>query len=281
MDKKTQSIQECFARIIFVNASALNTNLILLNSTSNRFPNGLGNDSGVLGKFIAFHNYRGRVTAEYDGLTEFTTEGRRPNASYMPRFRNLYRQETDFLRCYSTSISSARKHAGYGNDYGEVLKNNILNTTPGKWQISAGMMGETIPKETSTVTLDPIKKDKYGLPQLRISVGYDDNDEKMLQDFFNEFTEMFTRAGYTNIETTDTNRKPGNENHEMGGARMGRDPSTSLLNEWNQLHHCKNVFVTDGACMTSTSTQNPSLTYMALTARAADYAVKEMKKGNL
>ncbi len=281
IDKKTKNVTEYFARIIFVNASALNTNLILLNSTSNRFPNGLGNDSGALGKFIAFHNYRGRISAEYDGLTEYTTEGRRPSSSYMPRFKNLHRQETDFLRGYSVSISSGRKHVDYGNDFGETLKNNILNTTPGKWQIGAQMMGETIPKETSTVTLDADKKDKYGLPQLRISVGYDDNDEKMMQDFFKEFTEMFTKAGYTNIETTDTKRKPGNENHEMGGVRMGHDPKTSLLNKWNQLHACKNVFVTDGACMTSTSTQNPSLTYMALTARAVDYAVNELKKANL
>lgn len=143
------------------------------------------------------------------------------------------------------------------------------------------MMGETIPKEASTVSLDPVKKDKYGLPQLRVSVEYDENDEKMLLDFFKEFSEMFSKAGYTNIETIDTKRKPGNENHEMGGVRMGKDPRTSLLNEWNQLHTCENVFVTDGACMTSTSSQNPSLTYMALTARSADYAVKELNKNNV
>ena len=143
------------------------------------------------------------------------------------------------------------------------------------------MMGETIPKGANRVWLDKDKKDKYGLPQLRVSVMYDDNDEKMLQDFFGEFTTMFTQAGFTKIEAVDAKRNPGNENHEMGGVRMGRDAKTSLLNEWNQLHHCKNVFVTDGACMTSTSTQNPSLTYMALTARAANYAMDEMKKGNL
>ena len=235
----------------------------------------------MLGKFIAFHSYRGRVSADFEGLKEFTTEGRRPTSAYMPRFRNLYKQETDFLRGYSASIHSARAHADYGNDFGEELKKKILDTTPGNWQINAQMMGETIPKETNTVRLDPVRKDKYGLPQLRIAVDYDENDTKMLQDFFNEFTAMFEKAGYDNIQAIDTKRKPGNENHEMGGARMGHDPKTSMLNKWNQVHACKNVFVTDGACMTSTSTQNPSLTYMALTARAADYAVSELKKGRL
>jgi choline dehydrogenase-like flavoprotein len=129
--------------------------------------------------------------------------------------------------------------------------------------------------------LDKELKDKYGLPQLRVSVGYDDNDEKMLRDFHAQFAEMFEKAGFRNIQKIDTKRLPGNENHEMGGVRMGKDPNTSMLNAFNQMHHCKNVFVTDGSCMTSTSTQNPSLTYMALTARAVDYAVKEMKKLSL
>jgi choline dehydrogenase-like flavoprotein len=139
------------------------------------------------------------------------------------------------------------------------------------------MMGETIPKETSTVQLDRNLKDKYGLPQLRVSIGYDENDEKMLQDFHQQFKEMYELAGFKNITPIDTKRLPGNENHEMGGVRMGKDPKTSLLNAFNQMHLCKNVFVTDGSCMTSTSTQNPSLTYMALTARAVDYAIKEKK----
>jgi choline dehydrogenase-like flavoprotein len=137
------------------------------------------------------------------------------------------------------------------------------------------MMGETIPKENSEVKLDNQLVDKYGIPQLRVSIGYDDNDEKVLKDFHEQFSEMYHEAGFKNIQPLDTKRLPGNENHEMGGVRMGIDPKTSLLNKWNQLHACKNVFVTDGSCMTSTSTQNPSLTYMALTARAVDYAVKQ------
>jgi choline dehydrogenase-like flavoprotein len=143
------------------------------------------------------------------------------------------------------------------------------------------MMGETIPKASSQVRLDAEAKDKYGIPQLRVSIGYDANDEKMLKDFHQQFTEMYQAAGFKNIQPIDTKRLPGNENHEMGGVRMGRDPKTSMLNGFNQMHHCKNVFVTDGSCMTSTSTQNPSLTYMALTARAVDYALKERKKLNL
>jgi choline dehydrogenase-like flavoprotein len=139
------------------------------------------------------------------------------------------------------------------------------------------MMGETIPKHESTVRLDATLKDKYGIPQLRASVPFDDNDDKMLKDFHEQLGEMYRKAGFTNIKLIDTQRLPGNENHEMGGIRMGKDAKTSMLNAWNQMHHCKNVFVTDGACMTSTATQNPSLTYMALTARAVDYAVKQLK----
>ena len=137
------------------------------------------------------------------------------------------------------------------------------------------MMGETIPKESNQVTLDKEKVDSWGIPLLNINVEY---DEKMIQDFFEQFTEMFKKAGFVNIKTNDSKRRPGNDMHEMGGVRMGKEPKTSLLNEWNQLHQCKNVFVTDGACMSSTSSQNPSLTFMAITARAANYAVEQMKK---
>ncbi|MFQ3341891.1 MAG: choline dehydrogenase-like flavoprotein [Flavobacteriaceae bacterium] len=143
------------------------------------------------------------------------------------------------------------------------------------------MMGETIPKESNKVTLDSKKIDQWGVPQLNIDVDYDENDEKMLNDFFDQFTEMFTKAGFINIKTKDNHRNPGNDIHEMGGVRMGKDPKTSLLNRWNQLHKCKNIFVTDGACMTSTSTQNPSLTFMAISARAANYAIQELKKNKL
>ena len=275
IDTNTHELIEFYSKIIFLNASPLNTNLILLNSTSNRFPNGLGNDNGLLGKFMAFHSYRGRISAEYEGFMDSTTDGRRPSGSYIPRFRNLYKQETDFLRGYATSFSAGRIDGIKREGLGETLKDNLLNTSLGLWGINASMMGETIPKENSEVKLDNQLVDKYGIPQLRVSIGYDDNDEKVLKDFHEQFSEMYHEAGFKNIQPLDTKRLPGNENHEMGGVRMGIDPKTSLLNKWNQLHACKNVFVTDGSCMTSTSTQNPSLTFMALTARAVDYAVKQ------
>ena len=230
---------------------------------------------------MAFHNYRGKVFATHSGFKDFTTDGRSPGSRYVPRFRNVHKQETDFLRGYATSISSGRKFIQPAEIFGEDLKNQLDQPVLSDWTIGANMMGETIPKKTNYVELDAVKKDKYGLPQLKISVDFDENDMKMLADFFTEYSAMFAAAGFENIQTTDTHRKPGNENHEMGGARMGHDSQTSMLNKWNQLHGCKNVFVTDGACMTSTSTQNPSLTYMALTARAVDYAVSELKKRNL
>ncbi len=281
VNAQTHEMEEYFASVIFVNASPLATNLILLNSISSRFPNGLGNDSGLLGTHMAFHSYRGRITAEYDRLLDFKTSGKRPTSGYIPRFRNVYKQETDFLRGYASNLTASRIIENTPDLLGEPLKNALLVQKLGNWHINVGMMGETIPKAHSTVRLDPQLKDKYGIPQLRVAIGYDDNDEKMLKDFHQQFTEMYEAAGFKNITPIDTKRLPGNENHEMGGVRMGKDPKTSLLNAFNQMHHCKNVFVTDGSCMTSTSTQNPSLTYMALTARAVDYAIKEKRKLNL
>lgn len=281
IDTNTKESIEYYAKVIFVNAAALNTNLILLNSTSSRFPNGLGNDSGVLGKYVAFHNYRANISAQYDGFVDTKTEGGRPTSAYIPRFRNLVKQETDFLRGYAAGFSAGRYSSNSRDGVGETLKDNLSKSTLGPWRVGSHMMGETIPKESNNVSLDPTLKDEWGMPQLKINVSYDDNDEKMTKDFVEQFTEMYTQAGFTDIKTNDDHRAPGLDIHEMGGVRMGHDPKTSLLNKWNQLHLCKNVFVTDGACMTSTSTQNPSLTYMAFAARSADYAVSEMKKGNL
>ncbi len=281
IDTHTKEEIDFFAKIIFVNAAALNSNLLLLNSTSNRFPNGLGNDSGVLGKYVAFHNYRARISAEYVGELDTTTEGRKPSSGYIPRFRNVYKQETDFLRGYAAGFSANRGEIRNNDGLGEELKQNLNKTRWSNWRVGSGIMGETIPKASNFVALDKDKKDQWGIPQLKISVGYDDNDEKMIKDFFEQFSEMYTKAGFTNIRTDDSKQAAGLDIHEMGGVRMGHDPKTSMLNKWHQLHACKNVFVTDGASMTSTSTQNPSLSYMAFSARAADYAVKELKKRNL
>jgi choline dehydrogenase-like flavoprotein len=284
IDTHTKQATEYYAPIVFVNAGALNTNLLLLNSVSHRFPQGLGNDSGVLGKYVAFHNYSARISAQYEGFENLTIDGRNPaGGGYFPRFRNVFKQDTDFLRGYAANFGAARypNLSKIDHGFGADLKNDLQKPPLGPWSATAGMMGETIPKETNYVRLDPNRKDEWGMPLLSISIAYDDNDAKMKQDFFEQFTDMFTQAGFTNIKQTDSKQAPGLDIHEMGGVRMGHDPKTSMLNKWNQLHACPNVFVTDGACMTSTSTQNPSLTYMALTARAVDYAVKAASRNSL
>ena len=282
IDAHTKESREYFAKLIFVNAATLNTNLILLNSKSKRFPNGLGNDNGLLGKYIAFHNYRPTIKAEFEGFPKYTTEGAKPTSHYIPRFRNVYKQETNFLRGYAAGFGAGPIRETNREGYGEALLNNLLETKEtGVWRVNSHMMGETIPKESNYVFLDDNIKDQWGIPQLNIDVDYDDNDEKMILDFFEQFSEMYSKVGFVNIKTNDNKRRPGNDIHEMGGVRMGKDPKTSLLNKWNQMHHCKNVFITDGACMTSTSTQNPSLTFMAISARAANYAIDQLKKRNL
>ena len=264
-----------------MNAGALNSNLLLLNSISHRFPHGLGNDNGLLGKYVAFHNYRPYITAQYEGFKDRTTDGRAFASAYVPRFRNLLRQDTDFLRGYASSFQARRSFLSKEDGFGEQLKQNLDAKEYGPWIVRSQMMGETIPKETNFVNLSKSEKDEWGIPLLNISVSYDENDDKMVKDFQEQFADMYAKAGFTNIKTEDTHKAPGLDIHEMGGVRMGHDPKTSLLNKWNQLHACKNVFITDGACMTSTSTQNPSLTYMAITARAAHHAIEELKKGNL
>ena len=282
IDANTKQTTEYFADIIFVNAGAINTNLILLNSTSKRFPNGLGNDNGLMGKFFAFHNYRARISATYDGMLNSTTEGSRASSAYIPRFRNVYKKDTDFLRGYAATFDAKRYPNTDTSGFGENLKNNLMaEPKPGNWYVSSQCMAETIPKETNYISLDKNKKDEFGMPLANIAVSYDENDEKIIKDFMEQYTEMYTAAGFKDIKTSDSKQAPGLDIHEMGGVRMGKDPATSLLNEWNQLHHCKNVFVTDGACMTSTSTQNPSLTYMAFTARAANYAAELFKNKKL
>ncbi|MBS1521774.1 MAG: GMC family oxidoreductase [Bacteroidetes bacterium] len=276
IDAETLQEHEYYADLIFINAACLNTNLILLNSTSSRFPNGLGNDNGLLGKYVAFQNYRGNIFADFDGPADKYYYGRRPTQPMIPNFRNLQKQEMDFQRGYMMFYGADRPRAnaeGIGGAFKDALGE------PGPWRVSMSIQGETIPKETNHVRLSKDKKDKWGIPLLVTSVGYDDNDEKLLRDFFQSGSEMLHSAGCTNIQTVDTGQAPGLDIHEVGGVRMGNDPKTSLLNKWNAMHHCPNVFVTDGACMTSTGVQNPSITFMALTARAVNHAIDEFKKG--
>ena len=280
IDAQTKDVTEYFAKIIFVNAACLNTNLILLNSTSNRFPQGLGNDNDLMGHYIAFHQYRGQGGAHIEGFEDKYIFGRRPTSAFMPSFRNVFKQETDFLRGYMVAFSAYRAGASRGGEgFGADYKDNL--TEPGDWQLYIQMQGETIPKYENHVRLSADEKDAWGIPQLITSVDYDDNDHKMMRDFHQQAAEMLEKAGCKQINMFDSKQVPGLDVHEMGGVRMGKDPKTSLLNEWNQLHTCKNVFVTDGACMTSVGNQNPSLTFMALTARAANYAVAALKKKDI
>lgn len=282
IDTNTKQVTEYFARIIFVNASALNSNLVLLHSTSSRFPNGLGNDSGLLGKNVMFHNYRAFASAEIDGYEDKYFWGKNPTETIIANYRNLHKQDTDYVGGFTT-FSGAYRSAPNEEQMTETIGGNYKDAMgePGKWGIYMYMQGETIAKESNHVRLSKDKTDQWGIPQLVTLVGYDENDDKMVKDFLEQSVAMLEKAGGKNIFSNDNHQPPGLDIHEMGGCRMGKDPKTSLLNEWNQLHHCKNVFVTDGACMTSTGNQSPSILYMALTARAVNHAVEEMKKGNL
>lgn len=280
IDEQTKEEMTVEASMIFLNAGALNSNLILLNSKSQRFPNGLGNDSGTLGKYVAFHNYRARASAICEDFQEFITEGRSPSGAYMPRFKNLKTHKEKFKRGYAVDLYMRDRYINNdASGIGEELVASMMQEKKfGPWVIGAQMMGETLPKESNYVSLDENLTDQWGMPRLKINIDYDENDELMIADFTNEITKMFTEAGFKNIEVKDSKQAPGLDIHEMGGVRMGRDPQTSMLNAWNQMHACSNVYVTDGACMTSTSTQNPSLTYMAISARAANHAYETYKK---
>src|SRR5450432_2313844 len=281
IDANTKQSTDFFAKIIFVNASALNSNLILLNSISKRFPNGLGNDSGLLGKYICFQNYRGSMNGDMDGFTDKYYKVAKPVECIVANFRNVEKRDSDFYGGYVIYSGAGRSTGNYENIHpllGAGFKDAICE--PGGWGVYMYMQGETIAKETNHVRLSKDQKDQWGVPLLITSVGYDDNDDKMVKDFLEQGHAMMEAAGVKNIVTRDSKQAPGLDIHEMGGARMGSNPKTSLLNEWNQLHHCKNVFVTDGACMTSTGSQSPSILYMAFTARAVKHEVEEMKKQN-
>lgn len=281
IDGQTGDSLEFFAKIIFVNAACLNTNLILLNSTSSRFPNGLGNDYGHLGRHIAFHNYRGQGIAQIDGFKDRYYFGRRPTTAFVPSFRNLRQKDQDFLGSYMMAFSASRPRGkSQADEFGANLK-SALSQPADHWQVYIMMQGETIPRWENHVRLSTDQKDPWGIPQLITSVAYTENDEKMVHDFQTQAQAMLEKAGCRDVKMYDTNQAPGLDIHEMGGARMGHDPKTSILNAWNQIHSCPNVFVTDGAAMTSTGNQNPSLTFMALTARAVHRATTLLKRGDL
>jgi len=283
IDATTKETMIFTSRIIFVNASALNTNLILLNSKSNRFPNGIGNDNGIMGKYIGFHLYRGWANGKINGFENQYVYGKNPTECIIANYRNLGKKETDFLGGYTIFSGGYRvrrePNTIQGARMGGAFKDQLSEA--GQWYIYMYMQGETLPKISNQVYLSKTEKDPYGIPQLVTDVDYDENDERMIQDFLVESRKMLEAAGCTDIETIDNKQAPGLDIHEMGGVRMGKDPTASLLNKYNQLHSCQNVFVTDGACMNSTGNQSPSILYMALTARAASYAVEKFKNDEL
>jgi choline dehydrogenase-like flavoprotein len=283
IDTNTKQATEFYAKIVFVNASTINTALVLLNSTSSRFPNGLGNDSGVLGHYLMDHNYRARINAKHYNFADQYYYGRRPTGVYLARFRNFQNdKQKDFLRGYAYACGASRDTWYKQNDLpiGTELKENL--SEPGPWNIWMVGMGECLPYYENKVTLSKDKKDDWGMPLIEIDAQFRTNEDVMTKDILSQGAEMLDKAGFKDIVTQDPPYiKIGHGIHEMGTARMGRDPKTSILNGFNQMHAVKNVFVSDGACMTSGGCQNPSVTYMALTARAADYAVSELKKMNI
>ncbi|MEV4884235.1 GMC family oxidoreductase [Chitinophaga ginsengisegetis] len=282
MDSHTLQTVEYYADIIFLNGSTLGTSWIMLNSVSERFPNGFGNDSGQLGHNLMDHHYGVGAGGEFDGFEDqYYSSGRRPNGIYIPRFRNTNANtlQKDYVRGFGYQGGAQRGRGISMDGIGVQLKE--AQGEPGKWNMGIGSWGEHLPYFENKVVLNKNKKDKYGLPTLDIDCEFKENEMAMRKDMQASAIEMLEAAGLKNVHSYDSAPPPGHCIHEMGTARMGKDPKTSVLNGFNQVHAAKNVFVTDGACMTSSSCVNPSITYMALTARACDYAVKELKKGNI
>lgn len=282
VDSETNEVIEFYSRIIFLNAATLATAFILLNSTSNRFPNGLGNGSDQVGRNIMDHHKGAGANAQVEGFEDKYYSGRRPNSLYIPRFRNISEKRTDYLRGFGLQGGASRGSWGRGiNDaeFGVALKEKLQH--PGGWTIGFGGFGECLPYAENRVTLNHEIKDRWGRPTLTTDIEFKENEKAMHKDIANSMAEMLEAVGYKNVQPYSTISFPGNANHEMGSARMGRDPKSSVLNGFNQMHEVKNVFITDGSFMTSSSCVNPSLTYMAMTARACAYAVSELKKQNI
>ena len=279
VDTETKEVIEFYSKIIFLNAATVATGFILLNSTSNRFPNGLGNGSDQVGRNLMDHHKGLSVSADVEGYEDSYYRGRRPTNIYVPRFRNVKKKDADFLRGYHFGGSASRWQHESSNGIGAELKESM--TEPGRWTMGLYGFGECLPYAENRMTLNADKKDQWGRPMINIDCEFKENERKMNEDMAVTAQEMLTAVGFKNLRVSNKISFPGNANHEMGIARMGRDAKTSVLNGFNQMHEVPNVFITDGSCMTSGSCVNPSLTYMALTARACDYAVKELKRMNL
>jgi len=282
LDGETNKTYTYYAKIIFLNASTLNSAWVLMNSATDVWPDGLGSSSGELGHNIMDHHLGVGASGTVEGYDDKYYFGRRANGIYIPQFRNVGADKRDYLRGFGYQGRGGRE--GYqvapeeiaiGVDLKEAL------SEPGPWSLGIGGFGETLPYHENQVTLDKTKKDKWGLNILAMDIEYKDNEKKMRVDMKNDAMEMLTAAGVKNVKGRDGDGTLGRGIHEMGSARMGKDPKTSVLNRYNQIWDAPNVFVTDGSFMVSSSSVNPSLTYMAFTARAVDHAVSELKKGNI
>ena len=284
IDTETKETHEFYSKIVFLCASALGSTSILMQSKSDAFPDGMGASSGELGHNIMDHHFRIGARGRFEGFEDQYYEGRRPTGFYIPRFRNLNAAtKMDYLRGYGYQGGASRTNWMRGirvlNSLGADLKKELVQ--PGPWQMGMTAFGECLPYHENKMVLDYDKLDKWGLPTVTLDVEFKENEMMMRKDMGAAAAEMLEAAGFKDVQEYDAGSYPGLGIHEMGSARMGRDPKTSVLNANNQVHDVKNVYVTDGACMTSAGCQNPSLTYMALTARAANHAVEELKKMNL
>jgi choline dehydrogenase-like flavoprotein len=282
IDAQSRNTMEFKARIFFVNASALESTRILLNSTSPEFPNGLANSSGELGHNLMDHHMGAGASGAMPGHEDKMPFGNRPNGIYIPRFRNVKTKQKDFLRGYGYQGGGSREGWSRGmhmSGFGADFKNSLKK--PGQWRMGIGGFGECLPNHDNYLEVQKDKLDAWGIPTIKISCAWGDNERAMSRDIAVQAAEMLAAAGAKEISVFQEMSPMGLAIHEMGTARMGRDPKTSVLNEHNQAHDVKNLFLTDGACMVSNSCVNPSLTYMALTARACDFAVSQIKKNEL
>lgn len=282
LDAETNQTYEYYAKIVFLNASAFNSTWILMNSATDIWPGGLGSSSGELGHNVMDHHFRAGASGSAEGYEDKYYFGRRPNGLYVPRFVNILDDKRDYVRGFGYQGGASRE--GWGREIAELnigaaFKDELCE--PGGWRLGITAFGEILPYHENRIYLHESKKDKWGLPVLAIDVELKENEKKMRVDMMEEAKNMLEIAGLKDVKTYDNGYGFGQGIHEMGTARMGRDPKTSVLNGNNQVWDCKNVFVTDGACMTSAGCVNPSLTYMALTARAADFAVNALKKGDI
>lgn len=282
IDAQSKNALEFKARVFFLCASTLESTRILLNSATPEFPDGLANSSGELGHNLMDHHMGAGASGMMPGHEDMMPFGNRPNGIYIPRFRNVKEKQKDFLRGYGYQGGGAREGwtrglhmPGFGADFKNALK------MPGPWRMSIGGFGECLPNHDNYVEVDKNKPDAWGIPTLKIHAQWSDNERAMSKDIAAQAGEMLAAAGAKDINVFQEMTPPGLAIHELGTARMGRDPKTSVLNEHNQAHDAKNLFMSDGACMVSSNCVNPSLTYMALTARACDYAVSQMKRNEL